>query len=354
LVSPESRLFSPPNPFRLNAYSPDSPELFLPPLVSFFLRRLIGALPVLAVVLVGSFLLLEAASGDAVDSYVARSGSMDAEQMAQLRQEWGLDQGPLYRFKAYGSALAHGDLGWSTAFERPVGSVIVERLPITLLLMGLATAVAFLLGSLLGVIAGARPGSLRDRFLSIASLALYAVPGFWLGLVLIVIFAVDLRWLPIGGIETIASGKSGLARLGDIAAHLVLPVASLAIVYLALYLRLMRDRMSEIWRDPFVRALEARGLSRNRIVWRHVARNAVLPVMTMLGLQAAAMLGGSVVVESVFAIPGFGRLAAEAVARRDTPLLLGVILCSAITVIIANLLVDLAYGKLDPRVRAGR
>ncbi|MDA4630053.1 ABC transporter permease, partial [Escherichia coli] len=144
------------------------------------------------------------------------------------------------------------------------------------------------------------------------------------------------------------------AHMVDIAAHLVLPVASLAMVYLALYLRLMRDRMSEIWRDPFVTGLKARGLSRGRIVWRHVARNAVLPVITMLGLQAAVMLGGSVVVESVFAIPGFGRLAAEAVSRRDTPLLLGVILCSAITVIIANLLVDLAYGRLDPRVRIGR
>ncbi|MBZ9654292.1 ABC transporter permease [Phyllobacterium lublinensis] len=330
------------------------PESFLPPLASFFLRRLASALPVLGVVLIGGFLLLEAASGDAVDSYVARSGALDAEQMAQLRTEWGLDQGPLYRFKAYASALVQGDLGWSTAFERPVGTVILERLPVTLLLMGCATALAFFLGSLLGVIAGARPGSIGDRVLSIGSLALYAIPGFWLGLVLIVIFAVDLRWLPIGGIETIASGKSGLARLGDIAVHLVLPVASLAMVYLALYLRLMRDRMSEIWRDPFVKALEARGIARRRIVWHHVARNAVLPVVTMLGLQAAAMLGGSVVVESVFAIPGFGRLAAEAVARRDTPLLLGVILCSAITVIIANLLVDLAYGKLDPRVRAGR
>ncbi|MDR6633675.1 peptide/nickel transport system permease protein [Phyllobacterium sp. 1468] len=331
-----------------------TPEFSLPPLVSFFLRRLATALPVLAVVLVGSFLVLEAASGDAVDAYVARSGSMDAEQIAQLRQEWGLDQGPAHRFKAYASALARGDLGWSTAFERPVASVILERLPITLLLMGVATALAFVLGSLLGVIAGAYLGSFRDRFLSTSSLALYAVPGFWLGLVLIVIFAVDLRWLPSGGIESVASGKTGPARVADIGAHLILPVASLAMVYLALYLRLMRDRMSEIWRDPFVNALKARGLSRRRIVWRHVARNAVLPVVTMLGLQAAAMLGGSVVVESVFAIPGFGRLAAEAVARRDTPLLLGVILGSAITVIIVNLLVDLAYGKLDPRVRVGR
>ena len=326
----------------------------MPSLTSSLLKRLFSALPVLAIVLVGSFLLLEAAPGDAVDAYVASSGTLDAEQLAQLRQEWGLDKGPVHRFRAYAAALVRGDMGWSTAFERPVASVVLERLPITLVLMGLATALAFFVGTFLGVVAGAKPGSPRDRFLSLASLAIYAVPGFWLGLVLIVIFAVDLRWLPIGGIETIASGKSGLARLGDVAPHLVLPVTSLAMVYLALYLRLMRDRMSEIRHEPFVRAAEARGIGRRRIVWRHIARNAVLPVVTMLGLQAAAMLGGSVVVESVFAIPGFGRLAAEAVARRDTPLLLGIILCSAVTVIIANLLVDLAYGRLDPRVRTGR
>jgi len=326
----------------------------LPSLISLLLKRLFGALPVLAIVLIGSFLLLEAAPGDAVDAYVATSGTLDAEQMAQLRQEWGLDKGPVHRFRAYAMSLVRGDLGWSTAFERPVASVIRERLPVTLLLMGLATSLAFSLGTFLGVVAGARPGSVGDRFLSAASLAVYAIPGFWLGLVLIVIFAVDLRWLPIGGIETIASGKSRMARIGDIAVHLVLPATSLAMVYLALYLRLMRDRMSELRHEAFVRAAEARGIGRRRIVWRHIARNAVLPVVTMLGLQAAAMLGGSVVIESVFAIPGFGRLAAEAVARRDMPLLLGTILCSAVTVIIANLLVDLAYGKLDPRVRTGR
>ncbi|KAJ8134068.1 hypothetical protein OY671_012718 [Metschnikowia pulcherrima] len=142
--------------------------------------------------------------------------------------------------------------------------------------------------------------------------------------------------------------------MADIAAHLVSPVASLAMVYLASYSRSMRDRMSEVWRDPFVTGSKARGLSRGRIVWRHVARNAVSPVITMLGSQAAVMSGGSVVVESVFAIPGFGRSAAEAVSRRDTPSSSGVISCSAITVIIANSSVDSAYGRLDPRVRIGR
>ena len=313
-------------------------------------RRLIGAVPVLLIVALGTFLLLEAAPGDAVDAYVAGTGGADAERIAELRSEWGLDRGPLPRLAAYGSALLRLDRGWSTAFERPVRDVALERLPNTLLLMGLATALAFGLGSALGILAGARPGSLADRALSLGSIAVYAVPSFWLGLVLIVVFAVDLRWLPVGGIETIASGKTGLPRAFDIGAHLALPVASLGLVYLALYLRLMRDGMAEVWRQDFARGIRARGVTGPRLVVRHIARNALLPVVTMLGLQSASMLGGSVVVESVFAVPGLGRLASEAVARRDVPLLLGVVLSSAVLVILVNLLVDIAYAWLDPRV----
>ncbi len=171
---------------------------------------------------------------------------------------------------------------------------------------------------------------------------------------LVILFSIRLRWLPSSGIETIASGKEGLARGLDIARHLLLPVVSLALIYLALYLRVMRASMADIWRMDFVRALKARGISRPRIVLSHVARNALSPLVTMLGLQAASMLGGSVVIESVFAVPGLGRLAQEAVASRDTPLLLGVILTSAIMVIAVNFVVDLLYLWLDPRISAGK
>ncbi len=268
-----------------------------------------------------------------------------------LRHRWGLDQSELTRLANYLWALLHLDLGQSVTFSRPVRDVILERLPTTLLLMVSATALSFGLGSALGVYAGARPGSFRDRVLSIGSLALYAIPGFWLGLVLIVVFAVDLRWLPIGGIEALASSKTGLDRAADIAIHLLLPVSALGFIYLALYLRMMRAGMAEVWRQDFILAARARGLSRRAIV-RHVARNALLPLVTMLGLQSAQMLGGSVVIESVFAVPGLGRLAQEAVAGRDTPLLLGIILVSAVLVVVINLLVDLAYTILDPRVGA--
>ncbi|MGD9916145.1 MAG: ABC transporter permease [Rhizobiaceae bacterium] len=315
-------------------------------------RRLLGAIPVLLIVVVGTFFLLEAAEGDAVDAYLVSAGTTDTAQIEAMRQDWGLDQSALARLGLFFSSVVTGDLGFSVTFSRPVLDVVLERLPNTLLLMGGATALSFFLGSVLGIVAGARPGGLRDRFLSIGSLALYAMPSFWLGLVLLVLFAVEWRWLPLGGIETIASGYTGIERALDIARHLVLPVAALGIIYLALYLRMMRTGMAEAWRADFVLALRARGIPRRRIVLAHVARNALLPLITMLGLQSAAMLGGSVVIESVFAIPGLGRLAQEAVAARDTPLLLGVILTSAVFVIIINLAVDIAYAALDPRVGA--
>ncbi|HHZ08585.1 MAG TPA: ABC transporter permease [Rhizobiales bacterium] len=319
--------------------------------LSLLRRRLLTSLPVFLIVIVGSFLLLEAAPGDAVDAYLVSVGG-DAGLAAQLRHEWGLDRSAWARFLTFATALVHGDLGWSVAFARPIRDVILERLPNTLLLMGAATALSFGLGSLLGIVAGARPGSICDRVLSVASLAIYAVPGFWLGLVLIVVFSIELRWLPLGGIETIASSRSGLDRGLDIARHLVLPVAALGFIYLALYLRVMRAGMAEVWRMDFVLALRARGLPQSRIVIAHVARNALLPLVTLLGLQSASMLGGSVVIESVFAVPGIGRLAHEAVAARDVPLLLGIILSSAILVIVVNFLVDIVYAALDPRVGA--
>jgi peptide/nickel transport system permease protein len=314
-------------------------------------RRLLASIPVLLIVVVGTFLLLEAAPGDAVDAYVVSTGG-DAGMIEALRQRWGLDQSPITRLATYLWSLSHLDLGHSVTFSRPILDVILERLPNTLLLMGSATALSFGLGSALGIVAGARPGSLRDRFLSIGSLALYAVPGFWLGLVLTVVFSVQLRWFPISGIETIASGKTGLDRALDIGRHLVLPVAALGFIYLALYLRMMRAGMAEAWRQDFVLAAKARGIARRRIVMRHVARNALLPLVTMLGLQSAQMLGGSVVIETVFSVPGLGRLAQEAVASRDTPLLLGIILVSAVLVILINLIVDILYAFLDPRVGA--
>ncbi len=315
-------------------------------------RRLLSSIPVLLIVVIMTFLLLETAPGDAVDAYLLSIGGGDANIAESLRRAYGLDQSVLARLWLYLTALARFDLGWSVAFERPVLNLITERLPNTLALMGSATALSFVFGSVLGIIAGSKPESIKDRMLSTISLIFYAIPSFWLGLILSLIFAVQLRWVPTSGIETIASGKTGLERLADIVRHLILPVGALALIYTALFLRVMRASMAEAWKLDFVLFARAKGLSRNRILLRHVARNAALPLITMLGLQAATMLGGSVVIESIFAIPGFGRLAQEAVSGRDAPLLMGIILVSAVLVIIVNLLIDLLQTVLDPRVGA--
>lgn len=320
--------------------------------VGIIRRRLLSAIPVLVIVLLATFLLLENASGDAVDAYLVSIGGGDATLRDTLRSQYGLDQSMVARLWLYLSSVARLDLGWSVAFDRPVLTLILERLPNTLLLMATATGVSFVIGSALGIIAGTSPGGALDRTLSTLSLALYAMPGFWLGLVLVIIFSVNLRWLPTSGLETIASGKQGIDRALDIARHLILPVASLGLIYLALFLRVMRNAMANIRPLEFVAFAQSKGLPHSRTVLRHVARNAALSLMTVLGLQSAVMLGGSVVVESVFAIPGFGRLAHEAVSGRDTPLLMGIILSSAVFVIIINLAVDLLYAVLDPRIGA--
>lgn len=316
------------------------------------LRRLRHALPVLLLVAAGNFLLLAAAPGDAVDAYLAQSGGGGAGEAASLRAAWGLEGGTLPRLLAYGRGLLRLDLGWSLAFGRPVAGVVLERLPNTLLLMGSALALAFGLGAGLGVVAGSRPGGWRDRLLSALAIVLYALPGFWLALVLVVVFAVRLAWLPSSGLETLGADLRGPARALDIARHLVLPVTALGLVYMGLYLRLMRAGMVEAWRQDYVRTARAKGLTPRRVLWRHVARNALLPAVTMLGLQAGGLLGGSVVIESVFAVPGLGRLAAEAVTQRDLPLLAGVIMTGAVLTIAVNLLVDLLYARLDPRLGA--
>lgn len=316
----------------------------------FLGRRLLQAVPVLAIVAVAVFLLLEAAEGDAVDAYLAGTGAGDAGLALALRQEYGLTDSLPVRFLTYAVRLGTLDLGQSFAFSRPVAEVIGERLPITLLLMGSALMLSGGLGVLLGGLAAWRAGRAADLSITVTALVLNAMPGFWLGLLGLILFAVKLRWLPLGGIGAIGAELAPLAAAADLARHLVLPVVTLALTYLALYVRLMRAAMIEAAGSGWVLAARARGLPEARVVLRHMARPALLPVVTMIGLQAGAMLGGSVVIETVFAIPGLGRLAFEAVSQRDLPLLAGILLAGTVTVVAVNIVVDLLYRRLDPRV----
>lgn len=313
--------------------------------------RFLAAVPTVALVSLGTFLLLEMAPGDAADAYLAQTGG-DAGFAGALRERFGLTGTIPERLLRYYAGLLQGDLGVSAVFNRPVWSVILERLPASLLLMGSAVAFAALLGSGLGLLAGARPRGWRDQAITAATLGLLAVPNFWLALLLILWFGVRLAWFPISGLQSLGVPKEGLAAVLDVARHLVLPTVALGAGYLALYARTLRAGMVEAWPMEHVRAARARGLSRRRIVWRAVARPALLPVVVLLGQQAGTLFGGSVVVESAFGIPGLGRLAYEAVAGRDTLLLAGIVLAGTGLVIAANLLVDLVLARLDPRIGA--
>jgi peptide/nickel transport system permease protein len=318
-------------------------------------RRLAASLPTLVLILVGLFLLLQLAPGDTVDALIAQmGGGGDAAAVAELRRFYGLDLSIAAQLGNYLWRLVRLDLGFSSIYGKPVSTVILERLPATLLLMCAALSFAFFVGLVLGVLAARKVNGWTDSLISTLGLVFYATPSFWFGLMAIVLFAVQLNWLPAGGFEEIGAGYTGLRRALDIASHLVLPTLTLGLIFLAIYLRIMRASMLEVLTLDFVRTARSKGLDETRVLTRHVLRNAMLPMVTLIGLQAGTMLGGSVVVESVFSLPGLGRLAYEAVVQRDLNTLLGIVFVSALLVILVNFLVDLVYARLDPRIGPGR
>lgn len=317
------------------------------------LRRLAQAIPTLAIILVGLFLLLQLAPGDTVDALMAQMGGGDPQSAARMREAYGLDQPVIVQLGRYLWRLVQLDLGFSAIYGKPVLAVIGERLLVTALFMTTALCFAFSAGLVLGVLAARRVNGIQDTVISTLGLVFYAIPSFWLGLMMIVLFSVKLAWLPPGGFGTVGEDIRGIALILDIAKHLVLPVVSLALIFLAIYLRLMRASMLEVLSLDFVRTARAKGLAEGKVLRRHVLRNALLPMVTFVGLQTSTMLGGSVVVESVFSLPGLGRLAYESVAQRDLNMLLGIVLVSAIMVVVVNFIVDLLYAKLDPRIGTG-
>jgi peptide/nickel transport system permease protein len=270
--------------------------------------------------------------------------------MAQLRAEFGLDRPLLVQLGFYLRQVLSLDLGFSFRHQLPVLDLILSRLPATLVLMGTAIAVAVTLGSLLGVLAARYVNTWVDGVVSVFALLSYATPIFWIGLMLIVLFGIHLGWLPTHGMALAGTGVAGLAYALDVGRHLILPAATLALFYVALYTRLMRAAMLEVYTLDYVQSARAKGLGEGRVALKHVLRNALLPVVTMAGIQVGHVLGGSVLVETVFGWPGLGRLAFESVFARDVNLLLGLLLFSSVLVVLANLATDLLYSVLDPRI----
>lgn len=320
------------------------------PRLSYVARRIVKSIPVLLAIAVCNFVLLKLAPGDAADVLAGEAGSATPEYLAALKSQFGLDQPAWLQLARYVGRLLSLDLGYSFRNNEGVLRLILDRMPATLLLMVGALGLAFLAGAALGVFASRHVNSWADNLISVVALLFYATPIFLIGLGLIVLFAVHLGWLPTGGLTSVGASLSGFAAVRDVAAHLVMPLVTLSLFFLALYARLMRSSMLEVFNQDYVTTARAKGLAETRITVKHVLRNAMMPMVTMLGLQVGTLLGGSVLVETVFAWPGIGRLAFEAVLARDLNLLLGILLICSVIVIVANILVDLTYAWLDPRI----
>jgi peptide/nickel transport system permease protein len=316
----------------------------------FIARRLVQAVPTVLVIVVINFFLLHFAPGDAADVLAGEAGSATPEYMAALRQRFGLDQ-PLYvQLFIYLKNILSFDLGYSFRHNQPVLTLILDRLGPTLLLMATTLIISVSVGVLLGLLAATGLRKWRDNIISVLALVSYATPLFWLGLMLIIVFSIQLDWLPTSGMETIGAFNEGWDRVVDIARHLVLPAVTLSLFYLAVYTRLMRAAMLEQAGMDYVTTARAKGLTERRITFRHVLRNALLPVITVAGIQTGGLIGGSVVVETIFGWPGLGLLAFQSLFARDLNLLFGIFFLSACLVVVVNVFVDVIYALLDPRI----
>lgn len=319
-------------------------------LIRFLARRLVQAIIIVLLTVAVNFSIIHLAPGSAVDVLAGQAGGANPDYIAQLRHQFGLDQ-PLYvQFAEYFWNVLHFNLGYSFEYSTSVFALIVARLPATLILMLSSIGIAFIAGIALGVAAARRRNSPIDTIITIASLLLYATPLFLLGLMLILLFTLKLGWLPSSGMETIGATGGIIGHMLDVIHHLILPMVTLSMFYVATYSQLMRAAMLDVYDMNFVRTARAKGLSPRRIAYRHVARNAILPLVTAAGTQVGYLFGGAVVVEVVFGWPGLGRLAFDAVFQRDNTLLLGILFLSSVAVVVMNLILDLLYAWLDPRI----
>jgi peptide/nickel transport system permease protein len=313
-------------------------------------RRLLQGIPIILAIVVLNFFLLNLAEGDAVDVLAGEAGSATPEYMEEMRKKFGLDKPLPVQLAVYLKNVLQLDLGYSFRHDMQVTELIIDRFWPTLILMVSTILLAVGFGILLGLFAAINLNTWKDSVVSVFALITYATPLFWVGLMMIILFSIKNDWFPTSGMENSAMFYEGLERVKDIAHHLVLPTITLSLFYLALYTRMMRASMLEQYGQDYVITARAKGVTERRITFVHVLRNALLPVVTMAGVQVGALIGGSVIVESVFAWPGLGMLAFESLFARDLNLLLGIFLLSSALVVAVNLVVDVIYCFLDPRI----
>ncbi len=311
--------------------------------------KLLHALLTISAIMVLNFALFRILPGDPVRALLPRG--IPAEQVAATRAHLGLDQ-PIFpdQFISYVAATASGDFGYSFQYRVPVTTLIVERAGPTVLLVGTASLLAIVIGIVIGTLAGARPGRWFDSVTVAASLVLYALPVFWLGMIAIMIFG--QFGFPINGMLTPGfTPPDALAGIGDLAAHLFMPALVLALALIGQYALFMRSALVEVMTEDYIETARSKGLREEQVVIRHAVPNALLPTVTLIGINLGVIFAGAITLENVFGWPGLGSLIVSSVASRDYPVLQGAFLLIAVTVVAANLAADLVYGLLDPRVR---
>jgi peptide/nickel transport system permease protein len=319
--------------------------------LAWLVRRLAHAAGLIFAVLVLNFVLVHLAPGDPADVIAGEAGGTSPQILAAIRARYGLDRSLPEQLAAYIGRVLRGDLGYSYYFDRPVAALVLGRMGATALLVTSAISLALLLGTWLGIRAARRPNGIETHLVAVFSIAGFAAPVFWSGLMLLLLFASTFPLFPVSGMDDPSRPPIGFAHALDVAHHLVLPTVTLALVYLAQYSRQARASMLAALGADYVRTARAKGLGERRVVYRHALRNALIPVITIAGLQFGQVLAGAVLVETVFGWPGLGRLAYDSILRRDSPTLLGILLGSAVMVIAANLIADAAYRFADPRLR---
>ena len=318
----------------------------------FFIRRIVQSLILILILIIVNFLLIHLVPGDPVHLLAGQSG--DEKYYEFIRAKFGLNQPLATQLWIYLSSVVRGDLGYSLGYQQSVTSVIFTRVPATLLLTTSAVLVSSIAGVVLGVEAARRENSVIDRSINAFALVGYSVPAFSVGHLLLILFALRLGLFPTQNLSSATQELTGLAYGLDVLSHLVLPVTTLAVVYIAQIMRLTRTSMLTVLGENFIVAARAKGLSEGRVLYGHALRNALLPIVTVVGHDFGMLLSGAVLVETVFAWPGLGRLMIDALAMRDYPVLMGLFLMISVSVILVNFTVDMTYSALDPRIRYGR
>jgi ABC-type dipeptide/oligopeptide/nickel transport system permease component len=317
---------------------------------SYVLSRLVSGAVIVLCILVLNFVIVHMVPGDPLHALLG-DFPVPPGYAEKVRAEFGLDQPILTQLGLYLWNLAHGNLGFSFANRSPVLDLIVVRLGPTLLLMIPALFFAAVLGVVLGLAAAPRAGSVQDSALTALSLFGYSVPVFWLGQMIVIVFAIQLGWLPAQGMKSMREEYQGLEAVQDVLKHLVLPGFAVMIFYIAIVARVARASVGEALHHDYVLTAQAKGLSRRTILWRHVLPNAMIPVVTVIGYNFGHSLTGAILVETVFAWPGIGSLFITSITNRDYPVLQGIFLLAGVSVVVINILTDLLYSALDPRVR---